>query len=135
MKRVAHTVVRIEIRSDEAVALGWKQVGTVARQIGLSPVDSTRLLTAIAELARCIVVEGRGGTMIVKKMIDEARQGLEVVFLCHEAAGPDAQACSCCGTCATRSDLGLGDAARLIDDFQIETVAGVGTTITVRKWA
>lgn len=132
MKTVADTVVRIDMRSDEAVALGWKQVGTVARQVGLNSSDLTRLLAAISELTRCIVIEGHGGTMIVRKVTEEARQGLEVVFVCHEPAGREG---SGCGTCGAGAEPGLCGAARLVDDFHIETAAGVGTTITVRKWA
>jgi len=120
----------------EAVMLGRQQVRSVAQQLGFSLLDQTRLVTAVSELGSNVVVHGRGGTMTVNRLEEEGRSGIEVIFSDNGPGIPDVELAMTDGySTAGSMGLGLHGAARLVDDFHLDSKVGVGTTVTVRKWA
>jgi len=136
MTSTSETVVRIELSTDESVVLGRQQVRSVAQQMGFSLLDQTRLVTAVSELGRNVVVHGRGGTMTVNRLEEEGKMGIEVIFSDQGPGIPDVEQAMTDGySTAGSMGLGLRGAARLVDDFHIETAVDVGTTVTIRKWA
>ena len=131
----SETVVRIEINSDEAVILGRQQVRAVAQQLGFSLLDQTRIVTAVSELGRNVVVHGRGGTMTVNRLDEEGKLGIEVIFSDNGPGIPDVELAMRDGySTAGSMGLGLHGASRLVDDFHLDSKVGVGTTVTIRKW-
>jgi serine/threonine-protein kinase RsbT len=131
----SETVVRIEITSDEAVILGRQQVRAVAQQMGFSLLDQTRIVTAVSELGRNVVVHGRGGTMTVNRLEEEEKLGIEVIFSDNGPGIPDVELAMRDGySTAGSMGLGLHGASRLVDDFHLDSKVGVGTTVTIRKW-
>ena len=101
----------------------------------LSLVDQTKLITAASELARNTLVYGGAGTATVEVVERQGRRGVRAVF---SDAGPgiaDVQKALTDGyTSGTGLGLGLGGAKRLVDEFEIVTEVGRGTTVTVVKW-
>jgi len=97
--------------------------------------DQTRVVTAVSELGRNIVVHAGRGRMILLKIEDADREGLEARF---EDAGPgitDVDLAMTDGySTAGSMGLGLRGASRLVDDFEINTRPGDGTTVIIRKW-
>lgn len=129
------TVVRIELTNDESVILGRQQVRNIAQEMGLSPLDQTRLVTAVSELGRNVIVHGGGGTMTVNRMEEEGRAGIEVIFADRGPGISDVEQAMSAGFSTVGSmGLGLHGAARLVDDFHMDSEVGVGTTVTIRKW-
>ncbi|UFS69756.1 anti-sigma regulatory factor [Geomonas sp. RF6] len=128
-------IARIEMTTDESVVVGRHQVRTVAQQMGLSLLDQTRLVTAVSELGRNVIVHGRGGTMTVNRLQEEDKEGIEVIFSDNGPGIPDVKLAMTDGySTAGSMGIGLHGAARLVDDFKIDSEVGVGTTVTIRKW-
>ncbi|MGC3859076.1 ATP-binding protein [Micromonospora chersina] len=124
------------IRSDEDVVRVRQLVRTTAVAVKLSLVDQTKLVTAASELARNTLIYGGGGTAEVITVEDGRRRGVRIVFADQGPGIPDLdQALTDGFTTGGGLGLGLSGARRLVDEFDIWTVVGEGTRITVTKWS
>jgi serine/threonine-protein kinase RsbT len=126
---------RIEVTSDQDVVRVRQLVRTVAVSVKLSLVDQTKLVTAASELARNTLVYGGGGTVEVDRVENGRRPGIRIVFTDQGPGIPDVDLALTDGyTTGAGLGLGLSGARRLVDEFDIKTGAGQGTSITVTKW-
>lgn len=107
----------------------------MAQNLGFRPPDPTLIATAISELARNLVVHVGHGEIIMSPLVDDRRSGLLVVVRDEGQGIADIDAALSLGH-ASRGGLGLGlpGARRLMDEFQVESQPGKGTTVTMRKW-
>jgi serine/threonine-protein kinase RsbT len=108
-----------------------------AAEMGFGTMDQSRVATAVSELARNVVryaTDGTG-TVHVRRLDEDGRRGLEVVV---EDEGPgidDIELAMRQGfSSGTGLGLGLGGTKRLMDEMQIDSGPGRGTTVTIRKW-
>lgn len=125
--------VEILINSDEDVILARQKVRQLAQELGFSMLDQTRFVTAVSELARNIVVHAKGGKVLVN--ILEDRPGLRVVFEDHGPGIPDIEKVTGEGyNSTTGMGLGLKGSKRLVDEFDIQSTPGKGTTVVIKKW-
>ena len=127
--------IHVPVASDEDMLPARAQGRALALKLGFSRTDATLIATAISEIARNIVVHVGKGEISMKPVREEARYGLVVVAT---DAGPgiaDLEAALQNGF-ASRGGLGLGlpGARRLMDDFEVQSERGKGTTITMTKW-
>jgi serine/threonine-protein kinase RsbT len=124
------------VTSDQDVVRVRQRVRAAAVTARLSLVDQTKLVTAASELARNTLVHGGGGTVTVGTVTQGRRTGIRIAFA---DAGPgiaDIDLALTDGyTTAGGLGLGLSGARRLVDEFDIDTAVGKGTTITVTKWS
>jgi serine/threonine-protein kinase RsbT len=126
---------RITVGSDQDVVRVRQLVRTVAVDVKLSLVDQTKLVTAASELARNTLVYGGGGTVEVSRIENGRRQGIRIVFADQGPGIPDLDLALTDGyTTGGGLGLGLSGARRLVDEFDIDTRVGEGTSITVTKW-
>jgi serine/threonine-protein kinase RsbT len=126
---------RIAVTSDQDVVRVRQLVRTVAVAVKLSLVDQTKLVTAASELARNTLVYGGGGTVEVCHVENGRRQGIRIVFTDRGPGIPDVKLALTDGyTTGSGLGLGLSGARRLVDEFDIDTAPGQGTSITVTKW-
>jgi serine/threonine-protein kinase RsbT len=127
--------IRVAINSDQDI-VGARQKGrALAAHVGFSPADATLIATAISELARNIISYARKGEIRLQIIQNATRQGI-VVTAWDEGPGiRDIQQALRDGF-STSGSLGLGlpGVRRLMDEFQISSQAGQGTTVTVKKW-
>lgn len=125
--------IEILLSCDEDVILARQKIRAVAQDLGFSMLDQTRIVTAASELARNIVVHGKGGTVQVELL--SPRLGLRVIFADQGPGIVDVGQALREGYSSVGSmGLGLSGAKRLVDEFDIATVPGKGTTVTVVKW-
>ncbi|MDD5093388.1 MAG: anti-sigma regulatory factor [Dehalococcoidia bacterium] len=107
----------------------------MAAEIGLGIVDQSRIATAVSELARNIVVYAGKGVVNFQWLSENDRNGLEIVAV---DSGPGIADIDWAMTDGYTSGGGLGiglpGTKRLMDEFEIESKVGRGTTITIRKW-
>ena len=93
------------------------------------------ITTATSELARNVIVHGRGGTATIEDITDGLRSGIRIAF---DDAGPgitDLQRVLSGGFSTAKSmGLGLSGSKRLVDEFEIESKPGAGTHVKVTKW-
>ncbi|OJF15294.1 ATP-binding protein [Couchioplanes caeruleus] len=126
---------RIAVSSDQDVVRVRQLVRTVAVAVKLSLVDQTKLVTAASELARNTLVYGGGGTVEVTRVENGRRAGIRIVFADQGPGIPDLdQALTDGFTTGGGLGLGLSGARRLVDEFDIDTTVGRGTTVSVTKW-
>lgn len=124
------------ISNDEDVVRVRQLVRVAAVAAKLSLVDQTKLVTAASELARNTLVYGGGGSAVVSRVVSGMRNGVRIVF---SDSGPGiadvALALTDGYTTGGGMGLGLSGARRLVDEFELETAVGAGTTVAVVKWA
>jgi serine/threonine-protein kinase RsbT len=126
---------RLEVISDQDVVRVRQLVRTVAVSVKLSLVDQTKLVTAASELARNTLVYGGGGTVEVDRVENGRRSGIRIVFADQGPGIADLSLALTDGyTTGGGLGLGLSGARRLVDEFDIQTAVGQGTSITVTKW-
>jgi len=124
------------IGSGEDVVRVRQLVRSVAVAAKLSLVDQTKLVTAASELARNTLVYGGGGQAEVTYVDLGGRRGVRIVFRDSGPGIPDVDLALTDGyTSGSGLGLGLSGARRLVDEFDLRTVVGVGTTVSVVKWA
>jgi serine/threonine-protein kinase RsbT len=101
----------------------------------LSLVDQTKLVTAVSELARNTLVHGGGGSALVEVVTSGARRGVRAAFADTGPGIADVSLALTDGwTSGSGLGLGLPGSKRLVDDFELRSSPGTGTTVTVVKW-
>jgi serine/threonine-protein kinase RsbT len=132
---VSDQTSRLEVVSDQDVVRVRQLVRTEAVAVRLSLVDQTKLVTAASELARNTLVYGGGGMVEVDRVDNGRRQGIRIVFSDQGPGIADLDLAFTDGyTTGGGLGLGLSGARRLVDEFDIDTGPGRGTSITVIKW-
>jgi serine/threonine-protein kinase RsbT len=125
----------IGLRSMDDIIKARQLVRDCAIFQGLSLVDQTKLVTAASELARNTVVHGGGGEMRLQAMNDGPRRGVKAVFLDRGPGIADVELAMKDGY-TTRGGLGLGlsGSKRLVNEFEIDSKPGAGTTVSIVRW-
>lgn len=122
--RTSDDVVRVR-----QVARAW------ASEIKLSLVDQTKLVTATSELARNTLEHGGGGHMRIEMIENGVRKGVRLSF---EDQGPGIEDVSLAlrdgFTTGAGMGLGLSGSKRLVNEFDIKSERGRGTTVTIVRW-
>jgi serine/threonine-protein kinase RsbT len=125
----------LSLRVEQDVVLARQAVRKLALQVGFGIVDQTKMVTAASELARNTIVYGRGGDMRWEILTDGIRKGLRLHFVDEGPGIPDiAQALTDGWTSGGGMGLGLSGARRLVNEFDIESVVGRGTRVTITRW-
>ena len=124
------------IAASDDVVRARQLVRTLAVDCRLSLVDQTKLVTAASELARNTLSYGGGGTMSAEPLERAGRRGVRLRFADQGPGIPDLDLALSDGWSSGKGmGLGLSGARRLVDEFDLHTVVGEGTTVTVVKWA
>jgi len=114
-----------------------QRVRVVAADSGLSLVDQTKLVTAASELARNALVYGGGGTARIEVVTSAVgRAGVQVGFSDDGPGIADVDLALTDGwTTGGGLGLGLSGARRLVDEFELTSKLGHGTSVVVIKWS
>lgn len=147
-------VVRRELRSadlrrerllggDQSVAISSEADIMTARRIGYEVAallefpgrDAALIVTAISELARNIVLYARRGNMILSIAQRGGKRGLSVIAHDNGPGIPDVEQALTEGySTSGRSGMGLPGVKLVVDEFDIASGVGRGTTVKIRKW-
>ena len=123
------------IRSDLDIVIARTIARDTARSLGFGAIDQARIATAVSELARNIFLYAGTGSVTVREIERNGRRGLEIMC---EDQGPGIANIDLVmqdGYSTSRGmGMGLPGAKRLMDEFDIRSQEGQGTTITCRKW-
>lgn len=127
------TSVPIEHEGDIVTA---RQKGReLAAASGLSVTEQTLVATAISEVARNIVVYAQRGEVVLAALEDHGRRGVMVVARDEGPGISNLELAMRDGYSSSNSlGMGLPGAKRLMDEFELSSTVGKGTTITMRKW-
>ncbi len=126
---------RVLVTVDADVVRARQRGREIAARAGFSATELTVIATAISEIARNIVKFTERGEVVISVVEEQGRRGVRVVA---RDAGPgisDIPGALRDGV-STYQGLGLGlpGARRLMDDFDIVSEVGKGTTVTMAKW-
>jgi serine/threonine-protein kinase RsbT len=122
--------------SDDIVRVR-QQVRSAAVASGLSLVDQTKIITAASEIARNALIHGGGGSARIETSTSATgRPGIRITFTDDGPGIPDvALALKDGWSSGNGLGLGLSGARRLVDEFDLATEAGAGTSVVVAKWS
>lgn len=128
--------LRIRIESDADVAHARRLGRDLAATLPFTTSDLTIIATAIAELARNIVSFATTGEIVVSVVSRKGHQGLKIIARDTGPGMHDPSLALVDGfSTAGRLGLGLSGVKRIMDEFEIASQVGVGTSVTVLKWA
>lgn len=127
------TVVPIASSTDIVAA---RQLGrALATSIGFTGSDLTVIATAISELARNIIDYAGSGAIVLTVVEKDGRPGITIQARDSGPGIPDVVKALGSGYAAGPGlGVGLPGVRRLMDEFEISSGAGEGTSVTVRKW-
>ena len=129
--------ILISAEDEAAIVTARGAVRELARSVGFSVVDQTRLATAVSEIARNVVLYAKRGTIefTVHRLSDDRREIRVVVT--DEGPGIDDLDRVLEGGYSTSGGFGRGiaGARALVDEMRITTELGRGSRVELRKWS
>jgi serine/threonine-protein kinase RsbT len=127
--------LRVAIESDASIVAARQEGRRLASRLPFSSSDLTVIATAISEVARNILVYAQTGQVSVRLLEKNGRRGIVITATDSGPGIPDVPLAMQDGY-STSGSLGLGlpGARRLVDEFEIQSAAGQGTVVTMRKW-
>lgn len=129
------TTSSLEIAREQDVVIFRNRVKELAVKIGMSLVNQTKLITAASELVRNMVRYANGGKVILDIVSRNNVTGVRLTFVDQGPGIPDIPLAMKDGYSTGKSlGMGLPGAKRLVNEFQIKSEVGVGTTISILRW-
>ncbi|HEY1195756.1 MULTISPECIES: anti-sigma regulatory factor [Flavobacterium] len=102
---------------------------------GMSILNQTKLITATSELLRNLLKYGGGGRVIIESVSNGKDNGVRVTFIDNGPGIADISLAMKDGYSTGKSmGLGLPGTKRLVNEFDIKSELGNGTTVTITKW-
>ncbi|MEW6304981.1 MAG: anti-sigma regulatory factor [Verrucomicrobiota bacterium] len=126
---------RVSISSNIDIVTARQRGRKLAMELGFEGAEVTLIAAAISEVARNIVDHAKQGEIIIEHIQQGTRQGVQIVARDEGPGIPDVTQAMQYGY-STRKGLGVGlpGAKWLMDEFDIVSKVGKGTTVTMRKW-
>jgi serine/threonine-protein kinase RsbT len=125
----------IPIAADTDVVTARQRGRDLAAQAGFSSGDQTVIAAAISEIARNILNYAKRGEVAMSVATNGDRRGVIIVAR-DQGPGIRDVARALEDGYSTSGGLGLGlpGARRLMDEFDVTSTVGQGTTVTMKKW-
>ncbi len=125
----------LPVRCEDDVVVVRRRARELGQRRGFDGFAQAAITTATSEISRNTLVHGGGGTAELEELERAGRKGIRVT--CQDA-GPgiaDVER-ALQGGFSTAGTLGLGlsGARRLVDELDVRTAPGQGTTVVITKW-
>jgi serine/threonine-protein kinase RsbT len=125
----------VDISDESDIIVARKTIRVVSEKLGFSLTDVTRIVTAVSELARNVFVYAGSGVMSWCILDQGNVVGIELTFEDHGPGISDLEQVMQEGYSTSKGlGLGLPGSRRLMDDIEIRSQVGEGTTVVVKKW-
>lgn len=125
--------MRLAVEDD--IILARRRVREIAESRRFDAFATAAITTAASELARNVLVHAGGGVATIEEVQNGTRIGIRLCFQDEGPGIPDVQRVLAGGFSTARSmGLGLSGSRRLVDNFELSSEVGKGTTVTVVKW-
>jgi len=127
--------VCVTIGSPADIVEARQQGRELAMLAGFSTCDSTLITTAISEMSRNILEYARHGEVTISLLKNGSKGGVKIVVSDQGPGIADVSQVMQDGY-SSRKGLGIGlpGTKRLMDEFEIRSKIGSGTTVTMKKW-
>ena len=123
----------IEIAQEVDVVTARQTARYYCEKLGFSYTDQTKIATVVSELSRNIVMYAGKGTISIS-LISGTRSGIQIEARDHGSGIPNLQDVLQGDYKSTRGmGLGLSGSKRIMDDFDVRTGPGIGTSIRATK--
>jgi serine/threonine-protein kinase RsbT len=130
----AESAACLLISSDGDIVSARQRARTYALGLGFSSPDATLVATAISELARNIVQYAQHGEIALHPIERDGRSGMLAIARDSGPGIPESARLALDRPAHAHSTLGLHAIKRLMDDVQVNSMAGEGTTVRVTRW-
>ena len=125
----------MKIEKEQDVVPFRNRVKEYAVKIGMSLVNQTKLITAASELVRNMLKYAGGGNTVIEVISEGRNSGIRLTF---QDKGPDIKDIALAmkdGYSSGKSlGIGLPGTKRLVNEFDIKSKSGEGTTVSIVKW-
>jgi len=126
---------RVLISSAEDIVTARQTGRVLATELGFDGIAVTLIIAAISEVSRNILEHAKHGEILLRCLRQGSRAGLCVVARDEGPGIPDVAQAMQYGYSSRRGlGVGLPGAKWLMDEFDIESKVGLGTTVTMKKW-
>ena len=127
--------IRVVVAADTDIIEARRRGREFAERIGFSRTDVTLIATAISEIARNMMNYAGSGDLLIRLNEQHNWRSIEIVAEDHGPGIPDVEQALEFGYSTGRGlGLGLPGARRVMDEFEIRSTVGVGTTVVMKKW-
>ena len=111
------------------------KVKEYAESIKMGLLNQTKLITAASELVRNMLRYGNGGDALIEIVSIGRNNGIRLIFMDRGPGIADIEQAMVDGFSTGKSfGLGLPGSKRLVNEFDIKSQLGIGTTVTIIKW-
>jgi serine/threonine-protein kinase RsbT len=130
---------QLTLRDESDLVVLRGHVRELGLREGLAAVSIEALATAVTEIARNVLVHARFGKVSMgggRGIREGVERSFVVVVVTDDGPGiPDLAAAMADGYSTGRGlGMGLSGAQRLVDVFELRSVVGQGTRVTLEKW-
>jgi serine/threonine-protein kinase RsbT len=126
---------QIAIRTDVDIISARQRGRALAAELGFTKGELALIATAISELARNILTYAGQGEIVLERVQADGRRGIVVIARDGGPGIPDLELALQDGYSTSRSlGIGLPGVRRLMDEFELSSTLGAGTTVTATKW-
>ncbi len=125
----------MQVKHEQDVVPFRNRVKEYAVRIGMGLVNQTKLITAASELSRNMLRYANGGVVLIEAISKGRENGIRLTFT-DKGPGIANIAEAMKDGFSTGKSLGLGlpGAKRLVNEFDIKSIPGTGTTVMIIKW-
>jgi len=125
----------VPVASDDDLVAARREGRLLAEQLGFSTSEATLVATAISELARNIVSYARRGEIQVSLVHNGNKRGINIIARDEGPGILDINLAMREGYSTSGGfGIGLPGVRRIMDEYDIASDVGRGTTITITKW-
>ena len=125
----------MRIEKEQDVVPFRNRVKEFAVKIGMGLVNQTKLITAASELVRNMLKYAGGGTVLIEAITEGRDNGVRLTFQDQGPGIKDIALAMKDGYSSGKSlGVGLPGTKRLVNEFDIKSNVGVGTTVSIIKW-
>lgn len=123
------------IESAVDIVAARQQARALAAEAGFSTCDATLITTAVSEMTRNILEYASRGEVTISVVKKGAKSGVQIIAADQGPGIADVEQVMKDGY-SSRKGMGIGlpGTKRLMDEFEIASTVGRGTTVTMKKW-
>ena len=126
--------ILVSITTDADIVAAREYGRALASHFNFSGTEITLVTTAISELARNIVLYAREGQIELQSLEQNGRPGVLIIARDEGPGISEVLRAAIDAPSETGGVMGLRAMKRLVDEFEIESRAGQGTRVAVKKW-
>jgi len=128
-------IQNVQIENNMDLVKARQTIRTIALDLNYGIVNQTKLVTAVSELTRNVLLYARKGEIKIELIETGTKKGLRITVTDEGPGIPDVDLAVTDGFSTSRGlGKGLSGTKKLMDDFSIQTKVGKGTEVVIIKW-